>query len=79
MPRARRLFGPTVVTVVPAMRRRAAAPAPFVPPEQVGRPVAGIAATYLGDPGDGPEALALGPGLSSRFGESACRMAEGRR
>jgi FAD/FMN-containing dehydrogenase len=49
-----------------------APPAPFVPPEQVGRPVAGIAAAYLGDPGDGPDVLAplrgLGAPLADTFG-----------
>ena len=49
-----------------------APPAPFVPPEQVGRPVVGIAAAYLGDPGDGLDALAplrgLGGPLADTFG-----------
>ena len=49
-----------------------APPAPFVPPDYVGRPVAGIATAYLGDPADGPEALAplrgLGPPVADTLG-----------
>jgi FAD/FMN-containing dehydrogenase len=49
-----------------------APPAPFVPAEYAGRPVAGIAAAYLGEPNDGPQALAplrgLGAPIIDTFG-----------
>lgn len=50
----------------------AAPPAPFVPPEAVGRPVAAIAAAWIGNPDDGPAALAplrsLGAPMADLFG-----------
>lgn len=50
----------------------AAPPAPFVPADQVGRPIAAIAAAFIGDPERGPPALQplrrLGTPMADTFG-----------